>query len=300
MSQEIQFTGPLSGLVFDGPSHSLRQVLGMPGAAVLGPPVAGGIDWATVAPNGQRAIILREGQATLLSLRNTPSESPLLSQVNEPLYASWMPDSSAVALYYSASASLQWIRLTPEGPEVDALLPLAWTPPAEVSDFLAGNPSQSAVLAVPGHGLYKANSAGEVTLVYPATGGLSIAAQPGTETLWIADRANGQLVQITNSESQVLIASPETLTDLSAIGLSSDGAKLYLANQGTNRLYLFDRTTSAVTGEIELYAPATRFTTLGRPSILLLGQRTKPGETLYVLDEKTGPTVFFVPASEEQ
>ena len=124
------------------------------------------------------------------------------------------------------------------------------------------------------------------------------------QTLWIADQANSQLLQISepafHTEPQVIGADVDRLADLSAIALSSDRKHLYLANRTTRRLYLLDRSSAILSEGVDLHATATTFIPLGRPSVLLLGQRTKMGESLYVLDENAGPAVFFVPAMGER
>ena len=45
-AQEARLSGPISGLVFDRPSHSIRPIMGLPGAAYLGDPLVDGLEWA--------------------------------------------------------------------------------------------------------------------------------------------------------------------------------------------------------------------------------------------------------------
>jgi hypothetical protein len=90
------------------------------------------------------------------------------------------------------------------------------------------------------------------------------------------------------------------LADLSAMALSSDRKRLYLADRATRRLYVIDRSSASIDEGVALNEPATMLMPLGRPSILLLGQRTRLDEPLYVLDENAGPSVFFVPAMEDR
>src|SRR5512134_3362781 len=64
--QDGGLTGPVSGMVFDADSRSLRPVVGVPGAAYLGQPAVSGLDWASVAPNGRAALVLSNAQLRLL------------------------------------------------------------------------------------------------------------------------------------------------------------------------------------------------------------------------------------------
>ncbi len=48
-ADEIQFSGIVTGFVLDASSSSIRPILGVPGAAMLGSPVAQDIDAAEIA-----------------------------------------------------------------------------------------------------------------------------------------------------------------------------------------------------------------------------------------------------------
>jgi len=82
------------------------------------------------------------------------------------------------------------------------------------------------------------------------------------------------------------------------LGPSADKQRLYLASRAGQLLYQFDRSAALLSEGIELDAPATLMLPLGRPSLRLLGQREKLGQPLYLLEERPGPGLFFVPAGE--
>src|SRR5687768_16217534 len=96
-AQDIRLSGPITGLVFDQPSQSLRQVVGMPGAALLGQAILSDVDWASVAPSGRVAIVMRQGEVRLFSATADPAEAIIQGAVISPLYSAWAADSSTVA-----------------------------------------------------------------------------------------------------------------------------------------------------------------------------------------------------------
>ena len=301
--QDVRLSGPITGLVFDKPSQSLRQVAGMPGAALLGPAVLSDVDWASVAPSGRVAIVVRQGETRLFSTATGPAEVIIQGTVNTPLYSAWAADSSTVALYSATGSSVQSVRLTQQSPVADPAIPIAWEAKTHVTAFAADEKSRLLILATAG-GVYRIGASGEPTLLLPLPDASALAVEPGGQSMWIADRANAQLLQISdpasNPEPQVIGTDVDRLGDLSAIALSSDRKHLYLANRSTRRLYMLDRSSAILSEGVELPGTATTFIPLGRPSVFLLGQRTKMGESLYILDENAGPGVIFIPAMEER
>jgi hypothetical protein len=207
----------------------------MPGAAVLERPLLPDVDWASVAPNGRIAVVMRQGETFVFSVGTDQAETLIQGTVNSPLYASWAADSSRVALYSAASSSAQWIRLTPQGPVADPATPLSLGSDAEITAFAADEKSRLLILAVAGRGIYRAGASGDTVLLLPLADASAIAMEPGGQTLWVSDRANARLLQIADpasqSEFQVIGTDAERLADLSAIALSSDRQRLYLANR---------------------------------------------------------------------
>ncbi|MGC4053323.1 MAG: hypothetical protein QM757_28800 [Paludibaculum sp.] len=302
-SQSLQIGGPIAGFVFDAPTGSLRQVLGMPGAARLSAPVLSDVTWASVAPNGQMALVARQGETRLVSRDNIgqdPAGAPVESILSEPQLSAWAADSSAVALYSSASNSIQWVRFSAQAATAETPIPLTGVD-GTVTAITADPSSSLALVTVAGAGVYRVTTTDGTTQVLAAADISAIALEPGAATLWAADRANAQVLQIQNPGStepavSTLLADPEKLADVSALGLSSDRKQLYLASRTTSLLYWFDRSAAQLSDGIALDAPVTELLPLGRPSLLLLGARDKAGAALYVLDERSGPGIFFVPA----
>jgi len=305
-AQSIQIGGPITGLVFDAPTASLRQVLGMPGAARLGPPAISDVNWATVAPNGRIALVMRQGETRLVSrddLSQDQAGIPVESVVDEPQLSAWAADSSSVVLYSPSSRSIQWLRLTTLAALAEPPIPLTGVD-GVVSALVADSSSRLAVIAVAGAGVYRVSAADGTTQLLPSTDVSAIALEPGgASTLLVADRTTAQVLQVLNPGSEhpevsTLLTDAERLADVSALGFTSDHKLLYFASRTTQLLYQFDRSTAMLSDGISLDAPVTQFLPLGRASLLLLGVRDTVDAPLYLLDDRSGPNIFFVPAGE--
>ena len=62
--------GPVSGFVFDQKQHTLRPMLGVPGSAYLGDALLANLDAAAVAPDGQSALVVQEGDLFRICLQD--------------------------------------------------------------------------------------------------------------------------------------------------------------------------------------------------------------------------------------
>jgi len=303
--QQLHLAGPTTGLVFDQPSRSLRHILGSPGAARLGPVVVPDLDWASVAPDGRSALAGSQGAVLLFTFKNgaaEPASTDVPGVVDSPVYFSWTGESRAVVVYSTAARSVQWIRIDGLGPIADVPVPLTGVE-GEVTAIAGDIASNLVVVAVAQAGIYQVSASTGTRQIAAVPDGSAIALADGGRTLWITDRANAQLVQVSapgaGAVPQVMVSDPQRLNDITAIAQPVGGARLYLASRANQRLYLFDLASAALIEGPELDLPVSQFAFLGRPSLmLLLSQRDKQDQPLYVLDETSGANVYFIPAGE--
>lgn len=306
LGQQFGMSGPISGFVFDEPTRSIRPIAGLPGAARLGGALSQDIDWATVSPDGRVALFQKHGEVRLLQLNvDSPDTDgvPVSGVIDSPNLSTWSRDSSAVGLYSSATNQLQWIRLTGQEVIPDPPLALAGVD-GKVIGLCGHHASNSFFAAVAGNGVYRVNGLTGTSMLLELPGVSALAVQTNGQTLWVADRAGARVIEIANPagdpEARELIHDDGKLTDISAIAVSADTNSLYLADRATSRLYTFERSRTILPEGIEIDMPATSFTALGRPSLLLLGQRKMVGDPLYVLELGANPGIFFIPAGAGQ
>jgi hypothetical protein len=281
-AQEVRFGGPFAGLVFDPPSRALRPVFGLPGAARLHSPVLTEVDWASVAPDGKTAIIQQRDGIRLLAFTTLqePVEVSLhgAAPINTPLLSAWAADSSAVVLFSAGSCALQWIHIDRQDATADPIVPITGIE-GTVTALAAHRPSGLIVLAVAQQGIYRITPATPAPFfLLPTTDPSAITLAPDGGTLWVADRTQAQLLQLSlNADNQpaavTLSADPDKLADVSALALSSDQKSLYITTRLSKLLHRLDRSTTQLTEGLALDAPATMLLPFGRPSVFLLAPR---------------------------
>jgi hypothetical protein len=104
-----QLMGPVEGFVFDAPSQSFREVLGLPGSASLGPALVHGFSYGSVAPHRNYAIAFKGGQAEIISDLDSAkvSVAPVPGLLAKPEGIAWAGNGS-LAVAYSRTGN--WIQ----------------------------------------------------------------------------------------------------------------------------------------------------------------------------------------------
>lgn len=315
-AQTAAVRGPVSGVVYDGAERAVRPVIGVPGAAYLGPPIAAEIDFAGIAPSGQSAVVLAAG--ALYFVRGLQGGEPrwrALEQRSSAGLAAWSPDSGTVAVWSAEGGRLRaWRGLTGRVAAAShrgtrgsrsrsAGRTGPGTPRLEDFGFVDGSVAALAVdgrgrvlYAVPG-GLYLARSGGPASLIAPLEDPAAIAvAEAG---LFVADRARGEVLEVrgyaTSPDIRLFAGPGRGIEDPAGLAVIEGGRTLVIAEARPRRLKFYDIETRAQTGELEVPIPPGRLSPLGE-RFLLLNQRSAAGETLYVLDSAGAPAVYFIPA----
>src|SRR6266478_8101692 len=128
VAQQASMSGPLSGFVFDSPTLSIRPMIGIAGSAYLGPSIMGGVDFASVAPNGVSALVIQGGQLLAVSGLNSaaPRMVPLDASFSSSMIIGWARDGSRVVFASgSDGAVIQSVRWTGGIPSLDPAMDLS-------------------------------------------------------------------------------------------------------------------------------------------------------------------------------
>ena len=56
--QMASLKGPISGIVYDAPSRSVRPVMGFPGSSYLGKAIVNDVQMASISPDGESALVI--------------------------------------------------------------------------------------------------------------------------------------------------------------------------------------------------------------------------------------------------
>ncbi len=113
--------GPILGFVHDA-TAGIRPVLGIPGAATLGPPVMARGAFEQVAVAADRdyslAVAARGGQVTMLRNLSTAPTGAALDVPANPARIALSPSGDAAALYYPRTSRVDVLTGLPESPAV--------------------------------------------------------------------------------------------------------------------------------------------------------------------------------------
>jgi len=259
-AQQGQVAGPVAGYVFDGASHAVRPVLGIPGASILGSavPLGYALSGATVSPRGDAVVALaQDGSAHLVRLSGgTASEIPLNGVAASTERVVFSPAGTAVALI-SGSRAQVFGGLT-DAPALAATIDLSSTGSPQVAVQSARAPRSgfgSIALTDDGAWMLLASS-GSAQLVGPggahsiaiAARGSQVAFAPGTHDAAIAD-ARGSLVLVRSADAAAASTtlSSDGVKGAAGLAFSADGKSLLVAvNQGVTVFDLASGTPTAV------------------------------------------------------
>jgi hypothetical protein len=118
-------SGPVTGSVFDTVTHSVRSIVGLPGAAYLGGATASAWDLAMPSPDGKKAAALRGSDFYLIAnLDSSDAATRVGTVIDAADRIVWSTDSGTVAVYSSRSGHLQRVRGVDSTPSVDAPIDL--------------------------------------------------------------------------------------------------------------------------------------------------------------------------------
>jgi hypothetical protein len=290
--------GPVTGFIFDGGAGAIRPMLGIPGAAYLGPPVVSGLAAGFVSPDGSAVLgVEQSGRLVLyMGLRGStaPVGAPIKGGIPGVDRFAWAADSKSAAVYASKSGQAQMLtNLTqPTAGEVVTGLPgtvtgLAWD----------GQRIIFAITSPDSGGIYIAGS--QVSVQRIATGVNPSALALSGADLFFADGQSGEVWEVkgyAGTPAAVLFASDASISATVGLGVSADGSRLYAANAGSKKVTVYDVASRAAVESIDLNFTPARLDQFGNSSVFLLNSGGQG--PVYVLSDGGGqkPAVFFVPA----
>jgi hypothetical protein len=293
--------GPVTGFIFDSQGLAIRPMLGIPGAAYLGAPVASLVAAASVSPDGSSALAVQVGRLVLYTgLRGaSPATVTIADAIAGVDHFAWAADGSAAAVYSSRSGLAQ------------ILTSLAQTPAAGAPIDLSGIQGTVAALAFDGQRILagaapaKAGDSGGVYLAATQTALQRIAAASSPSAivlaganLYFADRQSQQIWEVESyarAPATVLFAGDSGISAPAGLQLSADGQRLYAANAGNRKLAIYDVASRSPIESIDLDFTPTGLDRFGASSVYLLNSGGQGA--LHVLsDANTAKiAVYFVP-----
>lgn len=298
---ESGLRGPVSGLIVDSESGSIRPILGSAGAAYAGAAAVRGADALFASPDGERALVAAEGSLFLVHrlADRAPVWLPLRDDASSLGLAVFSSDSAAVALHDAAHHRLElWSGLRDQpasagaidlNPVSGRLVSLAVAPDA-ASVFASFQNSESAAALY----LLQPGAAPRLLLTLEQAGALTLHG----DVLFVADRARHEVVRVTNWTGAPHIATVASaalgLEDPTGIALSPDGRTLLVASAGTRQVLSIDIQEQALKSALDLSFRPSRLEQSG--GLLVLAPGIPGVQPAQVLDPARFE-VYFVPVS---
>jgi hypothetical protein len=305
LAQTPVWNTPSSGYLYDSFTQSIRSIVGFAGSAYLGSSAASGVDWASLAPNQQSALVISSGGA-LLSIANlaAPSQVVSLDPTYTPRQVLWSADSSQAVLL-TAGGQLVWLTNMAATP-----LPVAsWdletrrptrSLPRQWSLLAADSAADRVLLTSRGDDsseLWWASTSVSPVII-PLTGQAGAAVFSSSASAFVVDGAAHSIFQIQNLPAgptvSTLLSSEQYLTKPIGMALSADGTRIFVADGGGQTVRSFDAGSGTLQSEMPFGSNAVSMTRVS-PSRFLLNPPVGTGQPLFFLDTGQPARVFFIP-----
>ena len=328
-AQTGAWSAPSSGYLYDSNNRTIRSVTGFIGSAVLGPSVTGGIDWASLAPNHKYAIAEQNGSQVWIPDLASGDSTQVLDRIPPAHQAFWADDASQAAILAEGN-QLIWITNFSSGP-----VPVStW----HLDDYVRPSGSNQArnprvALVRTRWSVLAADSSAERVLLASysdetwqiwiasrtappqniAFSGRPVAAAfaRGNADVFVADGAGHRIVQIRNSDTipdpSDVVSSAVYVNDPTAMVVSSDGSRLFVADGADSVIRVFDVSTGSSTpiSELSTGTPPLSLTLFAKDRFVLNAGvlRVRPiaqtgSQPVFFLDTGIAPGISFVPGEQ--
>ncbi len=293
-----QMSGPVSGLLVDRQTHSIRPIVGLAGSAYAGGNAVGEAEFALAASDGRTALVVK--RATLFSVGNLDSGQPVWRKLGENKAAAgaaaWSADAKSLAVYFPSASRLRMWTGAQETPESTGDIDLSLIE-GRVSALAVGSDGRTAFATIENGeaGALYMLRVGESPRMLQAMSRGSLLAVSGA-SIYAADRERNEVVRIEGWDSNLTMTTVATsahgVSDPVGIALTADGRRLLVANGKARQVLVLDAGTSTTVGVVDLDFTPTSLEASGRVFLLAEGEAgQRPAQVL----EPAGMTVHFVP-----
>ena len=301
-SAQIAVNGPIEGFLFDAPAGTLRAVQGVPGSATLGTSIADGVDFGSVAPRQNYAIIFQAGKCQIVSnLNSAPAPTTVISGVSgQPEGIVWSTNGTLAILYSRSGNWIQTLTGLPNAPTSGPYLDissLGGTLSAVASDP-QGKRIAISVSGVSG-GVYWTSDSQSFVPVLQSPNVIALSFSADGTNLYALDNAAPELavVDLNTFSSQSLPL--DGLSNPVAVRPDQDpqGREVIYVASGSDRLIrIIDVASQQILTDVPLNIAPTGVDVLGAHSFVI-ASRSEPDQPLWLFTSNPLPATYFVPAA---
>lgn len=269
-------TLPMSGVIVDQVNRAIRPILAGAESAQAGSATVREFDFAVPAPDGQNALVSRDGSLYIIRRLNgaLPVWRELLSEKSQVKRAVWSDNSESLALIDASANRLElWTRMSYE-PKHKWAADLASISERIVSLAVDGE-ARFAFAATQGKDsgtLYLLKPGQEPLMLLPL--GKAGVIQLAGGALYIADRGRNEVIRLTNWDRipnvATLASAGNGLVDPVGFAVDAERKLLHVASRGTQQVLGIDLQSGAVKDTLDLDFAPTTLDRVGRGQLFLL------------------------------
>jgi hypothetical protein len=283
LAQEGRISGPLSGVVFDEPTHSVRAIVGVPGGSYFSSALLAGLEHAAVSPDGRFAIGQRGDQIVGMALDQPEAVLGAAGSL-----FTWNSTSTA-AVYRDSGRLMIWKAGDAAAHEAGALT-------GEVTSFALDSRGREVYAAIAGDGIYRYRENEDRMLLASVASAASLALSGDDATLMAVERDSKQVLEI-DAKGGGSTLFPQNAAGPVAVALSRNGASVLVADGEGKTVSLYDRATRSLVSTLQLSFSPARLDAIS-DGIFALNSRSS-AEALEIVTLQPQLSAYFVPAPEE-
>ena len=289
--------GPELGLVFDSAKGELRQILGIPGAAVLGRPMALGVAVRKVAvsPLGDYVLAIggEHNDAMVFAVGRNPLVVSGADRGAEQIALS--VGGKSAALYYKQTNRIEVVAGFPGEPKVTAEYSLS---SGQTLTAMAISDDGKMVLAAAGGRVFQVTTGGETPVAGDLGRVVSITIPTAGEA-FIADNARNEILRVkgigAGIETDVVAGSKNGINSPVAVAVARDGSRAFVANAKPGTVSIIDLRGEAAVKTVDCACKPTGLDRLAGNEVFRLTEFSK--QPIWTVDAGgTEARVLFVPA----
>jgi hypothetical protein len=294
-----QAGGPVLGLIVDGAGHRIRPVLGVPGAAVVGPAIdaGAGVSAEAASPRGDYVVVLA-GDARQPALWLADGSLRALPGVPAaPDRVAVSPEGAAAGLYYLADSRILLVSGLPDAPALSAAIQL--TPSRRPFREIAVSDDGKLALVVEDGAAVAMSSPGDLNRIVLSAPVEALAFAHNSHDAVLAGGSEAVLIRSVEVPGERVVLATDGLEGIAAAAVSRDGRSAYLASARSGKVAVvsLDGGHAAVT--LECPCSPGRLIRMNDQSSYRLTEYS--GESLYVLDgAATPPRIVVAPPPLER
>jgi hypothetical protein len=294
---------PVAGYVLDSRTGTVRPIIGLPGASLLGSPitlpfVAGQLQ---VCAQKDFALAIESNSNQLWMVRGlrggNSNATPMAGSQADTIQLN--ASGTAALLYSQASSSVQFLTGLPDQPSISSPVSFAGTAGTMAAMALSSDGSTAVIgfsdPAAGGIYLLTAGASSPIPIT-TAVQPLAMALFNGDRDLLVADAGADQVFLVRSLQSsmarQLLLSAADGLQRPVAVRMTGH-RNIFVADAGTNALFQMDLENGSLAGQLQMSGTPSRIEALALPNVFALTE-VSTGQLL-LLDASQQPTILFVP-----